>query len=102
MTAATAAADATAEVVETVIDNSGKTLAYVATVVGAAFAVGWVIRHYGERLTAGAPNVVDEPPEYIYVEAPEEAGEWVDPMDTVQDGDPYDTGEAQGANEHVR
>jgi hypothetical protein len=61
--ATTAAAEATAEVVETVIDNSGKTLAYVALVAGASFAVFYLVRNYGERAmdAAGAAGLLDPP-----------------------------------------
>jgi hypothetical protein len=62
---ATAAAETTAEVVETVIDNSGKTLAFVAAVAGGALAVGWLVRRFGESAmdaAAGAGHF--DPPVY--------------------------------------
>lgn len=61
--AVTAAADTTTEVVETIIDNSGKTLAFVAAVAAGALAVGWLVRQYGERAMehATAAGLLDPP-----------------------------------------
>lgn len=61
-TPAAAVVAAGEEVVETVIDNSGKILAYVATVAAAAFAVSWLVRRYGESVTG--EYVVDTGPVY--------------------------------------
>jgi hypothetical protein len=55
--AAETAAEATVEVVETIVDNSGKILTYVAVVVGGALVVGWLTRRFGEAAMDAAAEM---------------------------------------------
>lgn len=64
--AAETAAETTVEVVETIIDNSGKVLTYVAIVVAGALAVGWLTRRFGEAaMEAAAEQGTFAPPPWV-------------------------------------
>lgn len=97
--AATAAADTTTEVVETIIDNSGKTIAFAALLLGGALAVGWLVRQYGERAmdaAAGAglldPPTLPEPPAPADID-----GTDIHEDDDDQDDDQPETGDGSWA-----
>lgn len=66
--AAAAAVETATDVVETVIDNSGKTLAYLALLGGASFVVYQLVRRYGEHAMDAAESAgYLSPPSYATV-----------------------------------
>lgn len=86
---AAAAADGAAEVVERVIDNSAKTLAFVALVVGGALGVAWLTRRFGESAMDAAEQRGLLDPPMMFVPA--------DPDDTADQDDDEDEGDPRQA-----